>query len=99
MCDCDCYDFGKCVIAELPPEIATDRENRSVCLDRCIADTIRHLWNNGIQTLGCCCGHNKEKPNVVIAQNEDIQNVCGLINSVDDRQWDVCRWELVKYES
>lgn len=26
-------------------------------VDTCIADEIEGLWNKGIKTTGCCCGH------------------------------------------
>lgn len=29
----------------------------SVCIDPCIVDHIKFLWENGIDTLGSCCGH------------------------------------------
>lgn len=32
----------------------------TVCIDGCIANAIKELWNKGIETTGCCCGHNIE---------------------------------------
>jgi|SRR5882757_1761064 len=29
------------------------------CLDRCIAEEVMILWQLGITTTGCCCGHGK----------------------------------------
>lgn len=39
------------------------RKNYSpdVCVDGCIADSIKELWNKGVETTGCCCGHNIER--------------------------------------
>ena len=31
----------------------------SVIVDECIADEIESLWNHGIKTTGCCCGHGR----------------------------------------
>lgn len=31
----------------------------TTCIDRCIAPLIQALWERGVVTLGCCCGHNK----------------------------------------
>ena len=28
-----------------------------ITVDTCIADEIKALWKQGIQTRGCCCGH------------------------------------------
>ena len=30
-----------------------------VSLDGCLTEEITDLWNRGIVTTGCCCGHNK----------------------------------------
>ena len=45
-----------------------------VCLDKCIAPEICDLWDNGIETTGCCCGHNKARPmiNVKERHHEDM---------------------------
>ena len=28
-------------------------------IDNCLVDEIKKLWDAGIHTRGCCCGHNK----------------------------------------
>lgn len=33
----------------------------TVCIDSCIIDAIEQLWDRGIETTGCCCGHNNER--------------------------------------
>lgn len=30
----------------------------TVCVDSCIVIAIKELWSKGIETTGCCCGHN-----------------------------------------
>lgn len=30
----------------------------TVCVDPCIVDAVKELWLQGIETTGCCCGHN-----------------------------------------
>ena len=32
----------------------------SILVDRCLANEIEYLWNQGIVTRGCCCGHGRE---------------------------------------
>ena len=51
------------LLLELP--IGRERSRRlsagmssQVCIDPCIVEVIKCLWANGIETLGCCCGHN-----------------------------------------
>ena len=31
----------------------------SILVDECLANEIEDLWNKGIRTTGCCCGHGK----------------------------------------
>ena len=37
----------------------SDEEKTEVTVDACLADEILELWNQGIHTTGCCCGHGK----------------------------------------
>ena len=39
---------------------------QKICIDRCLVPTIKLLWDNKIETLNCCCGHNLLKPTVII---------------------------------
>jgi hypothetical protein len=38
-----------------------DSKAKKVSVDYCIADVIKYLWENGIWTVGSCCGHNKSQ--------------------------------------
>lgn len=31
----------------------------NILVDECLGDEIESLWNKGIRTAGCCCGHGK----------------------------------------
>lgn len=105
MCNCKSYNQPKVnqtveeVVLNLPINIAEYKQNRFVCVDSCIANTIKHLWANDIQTLSCCCGHNKEGPDLVVEQGYDpdeIENIRRLISEVDDRVWTIYQWQLVE---
>ncbi len=37
-----------------------DGYKESIMVDECLSAEIVDLWNNGVQTLGCCCGHGRE---------------------------------------
>jgi len=102
-CNCHSYnwDIGEepNVILNLPDNIDTARKSRTVCIDACIVDVIKFLWENNIQTLGCCCGHNKEYPNIVVEsgyKENDIKYILNLISKIDDRNWDIFQWRLCK---
>ena len=105
MCNCKSYNLN---IGEEPSVILTppenlfkqmDRDTRSICIDKCIANVIKHLWNHNIVTLGSCCGHNEKSPSVVIANYYLVSKVRNLIREVDDRRWVIWVWEtrLVGY--
>lgn len=51
------------ILLELPPGNERSRRlaaglSSMVCIDPCIVEVIKELWSYGIETLGCCCGHN-----------------------------------------
>lgn len=46
-------------------------------VDRCIAEQVIELWEAGIKTLGCCCGHNKETGFINVAA-EDFDKALSL---------------------
>lgn len=63
------------------PEYVKNREaaglSGSVCIDPCIMMEIQSLWDLGIQTRGCCCGHNILTPFVNVA-DESIEKMLEL---------------------
>ncbi len=72
ICDCDpdkaqelkdSYVFSRQTVVDLPMW-SKAREARlkqdfppTVCIDTCILGAIQELWDKGIETTGCCCGH------------------------------------------
>ncbi|QTE37490.1 hypothetical protein J3L18_00030 [Mucilaginibacter gossypii] len=65
------------VVIELP-DSQKDKTRRiadglspCVCLDPCIVDEIQTLWDLGIQTTGCCCGHNNPEWFPFVNVNDD----------------------------
>ena len=89
------------VAVPLPDNIAEYKQNRTVSIDFCIVDAIKHLWSKGYQTLGCCCGHGKENPSVIVADgygDVDILAVYLELSQVDKRDWDIFQWRLIKIE-
>lgn len=39
----------------------------TVAVDSCLAREVELLWSRGIETTGCCCGHNKARPFIGVA--------------------------------
>jgi len=63
MCDCinvelQSYDNQICV--PIPYWMIDPSSSQEfICIDTCIYPEILELWKNGVETIGCCCGHNK----------------------------------------
>jgi len=86
VCRCDLdkiaddeYRYSQQVLLELP-EFSRDRQRRqkkglttAICVDPCIAGNIQKLWRNSIETLGCCCGHGKERAWVSVHPDNYVQ--------------------------
>ena len=87
-------------MVDLPDGIAPERERRTVCIDECIVPQIKALWAAGIQTLGCCCGHDKRDPDVILPsdQNPDqTYRAHKILSEIDGkRRWEICEWRLVQ---
>lgn len=40
------------------PEFALDAQGRKCfVMDACIVEAVKAVWDAGVKTLGCCCGH------------------------------------------
>lgn len=42
------------------PHFMAERHPRGICVDVCLALEVTRLWNCGIETTGCCCGHGRQ---------------------------------------
>ena len=58
-CD-ECLGIYKCCYVIQLPWTLTDGTVKSVCVDKCLLPEILTLWENGIRTTGCCCGHGQK---------------------------------------
>jgi hypothetical protein len=48
----------ECAYNIMPPfKTGTFKEFRYVAIDKCLIKEIIDLWEQGIKTTGCCCGH------------------------------------------
>lgn len=77
------------VIVPAPPHMA---HKESYCIDACIVNVIKHLWDKGVVTLSSCCGHGVVPASVVIGENENGMWVREFIHRVDKRDWEVRQW-------
>lgn len=58
-----------------PTEPDKPKEPKYVCIDKCLLPEILHLWEMGIKTTGCCCGHGKEEMAFIGVQPEYIEKM------------------------
>ncbi|WP_427192601.1 hypothetical protein [Serratia marcescens] len=101
MCNCHSYNAqaGATPNVEMAvPDALVSDGRHIVCIDACIATVIRALWNEGLKTLSCCCGHGRDVPSVIIPEHADINKYFAVIKRVDSsREWRIGRWEPVFY--
>lgn len=36
------------------------KQSKTVAIDKCLLSEVVSLWEQGIKTTGCCCGHSKQ---------------------------------------
>ena len=77
------------------PRPAWSTREQGISIDKCIAQTIQMLWDNGVTTMGSCCGHNRESPTVILDANADAEQAIALLRVNDGRMWKVMQWRLV----
>jgi hypothetical protein len=47
-------------------------KRKIIMVDSCIADIVQALNNFEIETIGCCCGHNKYDGEITLADGRQI---------------------------
>lgn len=83
MCKCENIEIGSYenqVELDRPPQMKGRTEgskNDVLCIDACLETEIKTLWDLGIRTTGCCCGHNIN-PGYIGVIDEDIPRMKNL---------------------
>jgi len=109
MCNCEnivpqsreCYD--RMITVDIPEHMSSYREARvkaglsdQICIDPCIFNEIQELWSVGVITHGSCCGHNKYKSFVNVA-DESIDKMLEL--GYEQEHYDPTRRDTFKLKS
>ncbi len=64
----DCaYNIMVPWLCKLPSEPEEARKPKYIAVDKCMLPEILNLWEAGIKTTGCCCGHGREAPFISVA--------------------------------
>jgi hypothetical protein len=58
---CDCVDVEMGSYKNQVPMVPFWKDE-PIGIDKCLSSEISDLWDDGIVTTGCCCGHNKAIP-------------------------------------
>ena len=76
----DVIGTGNCSYAiYLPWKVSFNgRKIKCVAIDKCLLPEILQLWEQGIKTTGCCCGHGNFKMAYIGVKFEDIQKMKDL---------------------
>lgn len=80
ICTCDpalyneAYAHSRQIVVDLPEWTIAIKErlrmnySPNISIDSCIVEAIKGLWAKGIETTGCCCGHNIDRAWVSVHQ-------------------------------
>lgn len=101
MCQCKNITFGskECekqkVILPTPKQWNCSKE--AICIDPCVVDEIKILWQYGVRTYGCCCGHNITESMVNVDDKDiDFMIKLGYVqNHIDKTRKDTFRLRTV----
>lgn len=86
---CNCHSYNKDTGTKKEVIITNRFTGHKISIDDCISYLINHLNLVGIETIGSCCGHNKKKPSIVLANKNEI-NICkSLISKLDHREFNI----------
>lgn len=51
--------YGNQLIVRLPAWFESSKRDSKIGIDKCLFGEVTDLWAQGIETIECCCGHNK----------------------------------------
>lgn len=85
---------GTMTIVKTPDWLWDERADPAagIAIDCCIADDIVKAWDRGVRTLGSCCGHDVEKPSIVIVSESAQINLARNVFP----EWTIYQWQLVE---
>lgn len=108
MIECNCKSYNLSNTGIIPEDVlkipefligVLNRHQDTLCVDSCITKNILLLWENEIITLESCCGHGILEPVLIIGNDyraKPIKEIRALLLTVDDREWDILQWRLVR---
>ncbi len=100
---CDCISYNRPEAHQTTPQVKLVRLNptqhrdqvetvKYVSVDACIARQVEALWNAGVETLSCCCGHGRRDPSVIVDSPTAAAKAVRVLSQCDERRWTVYAW-------
>ena len=65
--------FECCYTIDLPYLVSGKR--KTVAIDKCLLPEVISLWEQGIRTTGCCCGHGKTELAYIGVDSQDVSKM------------------------
>ena len=59
----------------ITPSVGGDKKRKYVSVDKCLLPEILKLWEQGIITTGCCCGHGNIDKSYIDVIFDDIEKM------------------------
>ena len=72
--DCS-YNITLPYLCKFPWEDDSKLQSKTVPIDKCLLSEILQLWEQGIKTTGCCCGHGNTNMAYIGVIFEDINRM------------------------
>lgn len=67
------------------PQIEVDHNGQKIHIDENIAELIKLIWKNEIETMGCCEGDNETKSYIHFKYIEDLQKFLNIVAQYPDK--------------
>lgn len=101
---CNCVSYNQPKVNQKTKEVVLPNPDWSskdcgICVDACIVDIIKKIWEHGYITENSCCGHNERKPSIILNDNttvNEVESIKELIAREDGREFDILQWKLVQ---
>ena len=77
-CNDICFGTYECAYNIQTPWRSDDGVAHMICVDKCLLPEILKLWEMGIRTTGCCCGHGDQKMAFIGVRNDFIPKMKSL---------------------
>jgi len=86
----------KQIVLNLPDFI--EHNGRTVSIDESLVTVIKALWKAKIITMGCCSGHGKETPSIIVSgikTGKDVDKIKKILDNNFHNNVEILQWTLI----